>query len=183
MDFLIFAQFFVKIFRDNIEDDQRKSLLTVLQRFAHATDTLAFPLPQGFPSFITYLGYKVMSPSLFSQYIRCNTFSLNVDVMKTILAGEYLIILIIVFITKSCYFIIVCVLFDTDIVDNKDGVMKKLDLIQSLPHSRAKRLMNQWSHPVSLMLRAREHAAEILGGMSIRASNYRRNIKYRSNSG
>jgi len=61
--------------------------------------------------------------------------------------------------------------------------MKKLDLIQSLPHSRAKRLMNQWSHPVSVMLRAREHAAEILGGMSIRTTNQRRNIKYRSNSG
>lgn len=61
--------------------------------------------------------------------------------------------------------------------------MKKLDLIQNLPHSRAKRLMNQWSHPVSVMLRAREHAAEILGGMSIRSSNYRRNVKYRSNAG
>lgn len=71
----------------------------------------------------------------------------------------------------------------TDIVDNKEGVMTKLNLIQNLPHSRAKRLMNQWSHPVSIMLRAREHAAEILGGMSIRTSNYRRNVKYRSNSG
>lgn len=71
----------------------------------------------------------------------------------------------------------------TDIVDNKEGVMKKLDLIQHLPHSRAKRLMNQWAHPVSVMLRAREHAAEILGGTSIRTSNYRRNVKYRSNAG
>ncbi|XP_025425466.1 protein pigeon isoform X2 [Sipha flava] len=141
---------------DNIEDDQRQSLLTVLQRLAQAADALAFPLPQGFQSFITYLGYTVMSATMFNQYVRCNTFSLNVDVMKKILA---------------------------DIVENKEGVMKKLDLIQNLPHSRAKRLMNQWSHPVSVMLRAREHAAEILGGMSIRTSNYRRNVKYRSNAG
>lgn len=76
------------IYSDNIEDDQRRLLLTVLQRFANATDTLAFPLPQGFPSFITYLGYKVMSSTMFSQYVRCNTFSLNVDVMKKILTGE-----------------------------------------------------------------------------------------------
>lgn len=62
-------------------------------------------------------------------------------------------------------------------------MLKKIDLIQSLPHSRAKRLMNQWSHPMSVMLRAREHAAEILGGMSIRTSNYRRNVKYRPTSG
>lgn len=73
--------------------------------------------------------------------------------------------------------------FLIDIVDNKEGVMKKLNLIQNLPHSRAKRLMNQWSHPVSVMLRAREHTAEILSGMSIRTSNQRRNVKYRSNAG
>lgn len=76
------------IFSDSIEDDQRRSLLVTLQRLAHATDILAFPLPQGFSSFITYLGYRVMSTSMFSQYVRCNVFSLNVDVMKTILAGK-----------------------------------------------------------------------------------------------
>lgn len=75
-------------FSDNIEDDQRRSLLTVMQRLTHAADTLAFPLPQGFQSFITYLGYKVMSDTMFKQYVRCNTFSLNVDVMKKILAGK-----------------------------------------------------------------------------------------------
>ncbi|XP_050425482.1 protein pigeon isoform X2 [Adelges cooleyi] len=139
---------------DYIEEEQRRSLFTVLQRYAHAADTLAFPLPQGFSSFITYLGYKVLSNSIFNQHIRCNSFLLNVDVMKKIL---------------------------TDIVDNKDGVMKKLDLIQNLPHSRAKRLMNQWSHPISIMLRAREHASEILGGMTTRLSHNRRNIKYRQN--
>lgn len=75
------------IFSDNIEEDQRQLLLTVLQRYAHAIDALAFPLPQGFSSFITYLGYKVMSATVFNQHIRCNTFLLNIDVMKKILAG------------------------------------------------------------------------------------------------
>lgn len=59
----------------------------MLQRYAHAIDALAFPLPQGFSSFITYLGYKVMSATVFNQHIRCNTFLLNIDVMKKILAG------------------------------------------------------------------------------------------------
>lgn len=75
------------ILSNNIEEEQRQSLLMVLQRYAHAIDVLAFPLPQGFSSFITYLGYKVMSASVFSQHVRCNTFMLNIDVMKTILAG------------------------------------------------------------------------------------------------
>jgi len=78
------------IFSDNIEDDQRQLLFIVLQRLAHAAGVLAFPLPQGFQSFITYLGYKVLSSAIFGQYVRCNTFSLNVDVMKKILAGKRL---------------------------------------------------------------------------------------------
>lgn len=65
-----------------------------------------------------------------------------------------------------------------DIVDDKEGVMKKLDLIQNLPHSRSKRLMNQWSHPASIILRAREHAADILSGINSRSSQ-RRHTKYR----
>lgn len=35
-----------------------------------------------------------------------------------------------------------------------------------LPRSRVKRIMNQWSHPVSLMVRAREHSLNILSGVS-----------------
>jgi len=84
----LYYKYFFWLFSDNIEDEQRRSLLMVLQRLIHAADTLAFPLPQGFPSFITYLGYKVMSATMFGQYVRCNTFLLNVDVMKKILAGE-----------------------------------------------------------------------------------------------
>ncbi|XP_050523208.1 protein pigeon isoform X2 [Daktulosphaira vitifoliae] len=139
---------------DTIDEDQRKSLFTILQRYAHAIDTLAFPLPQGFSSFITYLGYKVLPQNMFNQHIRCNTFSLNIDVMKKILI---------------------------DIVDDKEGVVKKLDLIQNLPHSRAKRLMNQWSHSVSTILRAREHTADILSGISSRPTQ-RRHTKYRQST-
>lgn len=55
----------------------------------------------------------------------------------------------------------------SDIDDTKEGVREKVALLATLPRSRAKRLLNNWTHPFSMMLRGRDHAGNILSGNSV----------------
>lgn len=64
-----------------------------------------------------------------------------------------------------------------DLSDTKENAMKKLRLLSMLSRSRAKRILNQWLHPISFMLRAREHSSNILSGEECQSR--RRTIQHR----
>lgn len=165
----------------------------LLQRYRHAIENIAFPAPQGFASFFTYLGYRTLKYSMFLQYVERSVFELQVDVTKIILAGMYLRQKIAVLTSNVLSqaqfrknYILMDILprklmiFCLDISDTKENVVQKLKLLSFLPRSRAKRLLNQWLHPVSLMLRAREHAANILCGEISQSRTGSRTLQHRN---
>ncbi|CAH1639445.1 unnamed protein product [Spodoptera littoralis] len=125
-------------FIDEMDPTHAFIVFKVLEQYYLATDSIAFPLPQGFSSFFTYLGYRTLPFHSFVQYVHRNVFELQIDVMKAIIASK-----------------------DDE---NKTAVNNKLRLVQLVGEARARRALASWPHRAATALRARDHAHALLTG-------------------
>ncbi|KAI5724563.1 hypothetical protein M8J77_004317 [Diaphorina citri] len=123
--------------RDSLTPWEARILFLLYDRFNSCCGCIGFPVPPGFTSFFAYLSYRTLERRMFLQYVERGVFELNIDVIKAVFA---------------------------DIPDDLPGVQQKLALLSLLPRSRIKRILNHWSHPLAVMLRAREHALSVLVG-------------------
>ena len=143
---------------DKLGMPQRYLLFLMLERYVLAIESMSFPLPQGFSSFFTYLGYRALNFDEFVEYSKRHVFELQIDVMKLIMNGEKVEILFFQFFFNLKFF--------ADIPDTSEGVERKICLLSLLPRTRARRLLNNWDHPISLRIRGHDHAAAVLSGNS-----------------
>lgn len=69
---------------------QQRKYFGVLERYYSAAESIAFPIPQGFASFFSYLGYYALDFKTFMQYVDRNVLELQMDVTCGIFKSMYL---------------------------------------------------------------------------------------------
>jgi hypothetical protein len=74
-------------YRDGLSAVLQHKLFVLLQRYVAATDSVGYPLPQGFSSFLSFLAYRALPAHVFQQHLVSGALALNTDVLREIIYG------------------------------------------------------------------------------------------------
>ncbi|XP_041349870.1 gamma-secretase-activating protein-like isoform X2 [Gigantopelta aegis] len=118
--------------------DEEYELFQLLERFYLTVTEKSFPLPSGFRTYFTALGFRCMQLNLFLQYVDHGVLELTGDFISQLL---------------------------TDVPDDGDdgeNVKLKYAIISRLPKTAAEECFKLWNHPLCLRYFAHHQVAEIL---------------------
>ncbi|XP_061187577.1 protein pigeon-like isoform X1 [Saccostrea echinata] len=141
-------------FLPNLTDpssDDEYELFQLFERYYQTCQDLSFPLPQGFISYFTALGYRNLNTSLFLQYVDHGVLQLTGEFMAQVLA---------------------------DIQDTKEGVRMKQQIISRLPQNLAEECYREWNNPLCQRYFAHKQVSNILQDFNIQQERSRKLSDY-----
>ncbi|XP_062594543.1 protein pigeon-like isoform X3 [Saccostrea cucullata] len=141
-------------FLPNLTDpssDDEYELFQLFERYYQTCQDLSFPLPQGFVSYFTALGYRNLNTSLFLQYVDHGVLQLTGEFMAQVLA---------------------------DIQDTKEGVRIKQQIISRLPQNLAEECYREWNNPLCHRYFAHKQVSSILQDSNIQQERSRKLSDY-----
>ncbi|RUS84057.1 hypothetical protein EGW08_008169, partial [Elysia chlorotica] len=117
--------------------DDEYELFQLYERFYLTAGELGYPLPPGFSSFFTALGFKCLELHMFFQYVDNHILSLTPDFILQLLE---------------------------DLPDDADEEVPhiKFQVISRLPKPFAEECFERWKHPITQQRKAREQVTQIL---------------------
>ncbi|XP_012937680.1 gamma-secretase-activating protein [Aplysia californica] len=124
----------------NLQDpgtDEEYELFQLYERLYLTAGDMGYPLPPGFSSFFTALGFKCLELHLFFQYVDNHVLILTPDFILQML---------------------------DDLPDDADDEVPqiKFQVISRLQKSFAEECFERWNHPITQQRKAREQVAQIL---------------------
>ena len=88
---------FILISREQLDEGVAWRMFSLLERYHLATEAVAYPLPQGYNSFLAYLAHRCLSQHVFMQYVKRGVLQLNVDVLREIIYGKFYYLILCLF--------------------------------------------------------------------------------------
>ncbi|CAH1265238.1 GSAP [Branchiostoma lanceolatum] len=110
-------------------------LFHMTERFYMSAQELCFPLPNGFKTFFTTLGFRCLDSHVFLQYVDRGVLHFTDDFRDMVME---------------------------DLGDDRDNSEMKLNIVSRLPKRQALTGLQQWNHPISTRFLSKQYVSSLL---------------------